>query len=91
MWHVYILKSIKDGGYYIGSTGNIEQRLKKHNAGGTISTRNRRPFELIYKELYHTKSEALIRERHIKSYKGGDAFKKLVNRVGTQVVNEGGL
>ena len=91
MWYVYILKSVKDDGYYIGSTGNIEQRLKKHNAGGTISTKNRRPFELVYKEWYYTKSEALLRERSIKNYKGGNAFRELINRVGTQVVNEGRL
>ena len=79
MWKVYILKSKKDFKYYIGSTSNLEERLAKHNSGGNISTKNRRPLVLVYSETYNTKTEALSRERKIKSYKGGQAFKSLVS------------
>ncbi|MEI6479299.1 MAG: GIY-YIG nuclease family protein [bacterium] len=34
MWFVYILKSLKDGRYYIGSTSDIEKRVERHNHGG---------------------------------------------------------
>ena len=77
MWYIYILQSEKDAKYYIGSTGNLERRLIKHNAGATTSTRNRRPLRLIYSEAYLTKTEAIKREYQIKGYKGGGAFKKL--------------
>jgi len=78
MYFVYILKSLRDNKYYIGSTSNVEARLAYHNAGRQRSTKHRIPFELVYKEEYPTKEEALRREKQIKSYKGGEAFKKLV-------------
>lgn len=78
MWYVYILKSLKDNKFYIGSTGNLILRIEKHNSGGNISTRNRRPLKLIYSETFEIKKQALQREKQIKSYKGGEAFKKLI-------------
>ncbi len=87
MWFVYILRSLKDGRYYIGSTSNLEKRVERHNQGGNISTKNRRPLELVYFETYNTRVGALRRERVIKSYKGGEAFDKLVNCAGGRAVN----
>ena len=78
MWFVYVLKSLKDGRYYIGSTSNLEKRVERHNHGGNISTKNRRPLELVYFETYNTRVDAIHREAVIKSYKGGEAFEKLV-------------
>jgi len=80
MWYTYILQSKKDGRYYIGSTGDLEKRVERHNAGGNISTKNRRPLEIIYSEIYNTSGEALKREKEIKSWKGGIKFKKLIMR-----------
>jgi putative endonuclease len=79
MYYVYILKSKVDKSYYIGCTKNLNQRLKRHNAGKTKSLRNRRPLEIVYKEDYTSATEAFAREKKIKSYKGGVAFKKLIN------------
>ena len=81
MYFVYIIKSIKDGGHYIGSTPDIEHRLAYHNSGRQRSTKHRVPFILIYSETYSNKSEAEMRERQIKAYKGGEAFKKLLPKV----------
>ena len=75
---VYILQSHKDLGYYIGYTTNLKQRLIAHNLGINISTKYRRPFRLICFEELIDKKTALKREKQIKSYKGGEAFKKLV-------------
>lgn len=44
--YVYLLKSVKDGGYYIGETTNVEARFKFHNAGLQRSTRYRVSFKL---------------------------------------------
>jgi putative endonuclease len=38
-YYVYILKSLKDGRYYIGSTSDVMARLKFHNSGLQRSTR----------------------------------------------------
>ncbi len=77
-YFVYILQSIKDGNYYIGSTADVDKRLRFHNAGRQRSTRNRIPFILIYTETLPSKKNALIREKQIKAFKGGEAFKKLI-------------
>jgi len=63
MWYVYILKSLKNGRLYTGSTGDIERRLSEHNNGQTKYTSRTGPYELIYKEDYDTKLEATRRER----------------------------
>jgi putative endonuclease len=81
MYYVYILKSEKDSKYYIGFTENVEERLKFHNAGLQRSTRARIPFVLVHTESFENKSEALKREKQIKSYKGGNAFKKLIGLI----------
>ena len=65
-------------GYYIGCTSNIEQRLAEHNKGKTPSLKNRRPLEMVYVEKYDKREDAYKREKQIKSYKGGEAFKKLI-------------
>lgn len=66
--------------YYIGITSNIEKRLVSHNAGLSKKawTRRAKDWEIIYTEAFSSKNEALIREREVKNYKGGNAFKKLL-------------
>lgn len=52
--------------YYVGSTTNIEQRLKQHNAGyGCGFTKAHRPFTLVYTEEYETYQAAFKRERQL--------------------------
>jgi putative endonuclease len=76
-FYVYVLKSLKDGRYYIGSTSDLGRRLDDHSLGKTTSLRNRRPLRLVYKEEFPDRLSARRREKQIKSYKGGEAFKKL--------------
>jgi putative endonuclease len=78
MFTVYILKSLKNGKYYIGQTENIGERIKRHNTGGVKSTRYFVPWEIVHLEDYQTRSESRKRENEIKNYKGGIKFKKLL-------------
>jgi len=78
MYFVYILQSQKDQKFYIGSTSDVNARLDYHNSGRQRSTRHRIPFILVYTEEFQDKSQAEKREKQIKSYKGGEAFKKLL-------------
>ena len=65
---VYIVRC-SDNSLYTGYTNNIEVRINKHNAGkGAKYTKIRRPVELVYQEMYGTKSEALKREYEIKTF-----------------------
>lgn len=61
----YILKCV-DGSYYVGSTTNLEQRLKEHNNGhGCRFTKLHRPLTLVYTEEFETYPEAFRRERQL--------------------------
>ena len=66
MFYTYILKSLSDQGYYIGSSGSIEQRLVYHNNGKVKSTKSRAPFKLVYHESFSTNTDARKRENHLK-------------------------
>lgn len=78
MFTTYVLQNVVSKRFYIGSTNNIERRLEEHNRGQTRSTKQKGRWILIHKEQYSTRKEAKKRERMIKSYKGGNAFKKMV-------------
>jgi putative endonuclease len=67
---VYILQSENKQHFYIGSSKDIEQRLIKHNAGSSKSTRPYRPWRIIYTETYASKELAMKREYFLKSTRG---------------------
>ena len=79
MYYLYILKSLKDYGYYIGISEDIMKRLKEHNSGKTKSTKSRLPFELVYQEQYNSKNEA--RKKEIQLKKNYKARKELLERI----------
>ena len=55
--------------YSIGSCADLEVRLGRHNAGATPSTKNGRPWKIVYHETCADKSEALKRENYLKRMK----------------------
>ena len=79
MFTVYILPSEKTDKYYTGYTKNLRERVQDHNSGKNISTKHGVPWKLVYSELLATKTDAWKREHQIKSYRGGEAFKKLLD------------
>ncbi|MFA5995613.1 MAG: GIY-YIG nuclease family protein [Patescibacteria group bacterium] len=80
MHYLYILQSLRDNGYYIGITENIEQRLKAHNAGKTKSLLARLPVVLKHIEKYDTTTEA--RKREIQLKKNYQLRKQLLTQLG---------
>ena len=70
MFYVYVLKSLRDGMFYIGHTGDLSRRFSEHNAGAVESTRNRTPLELVYYEASRNHQDALHRERYLKTTYG---------------------
>ena len=55
-----------NGKYYVGSTDNLERRLKEHESGrGCGFTKAHLPVKLVYKEEYTTIEEAYQRERQL--------------------------
>jgi putative endonuclease len=64
----YILKC-SDGSFYVGSTTNLENRIKTHNQGeGAPHTAKRRPVQLVYQEEFKRLDDAVKRERQIKKW-----------------------
>lgn len=78
MFFVYVLYSIKDRNLYIGFTDNIERRVKEHNSGKNVSTKSRRPLDLIFYEAVPTLEEALEREQFYKSGRGHEVLYKIL-------------
>ena len=76
MFYLYLLKSKKDNSLYLGFAPNLKVRLLKHNQVLVQSTKNLRPWELIYYEAYKSKMDALIREKRLKQFKKGYASLK---------------
>ncbi len=62
MFHLYILLSEESNKFYIGSTGNLEDRIVRHNSGRSKSTLSGIPWKLIYTEKFETRSEAYRRK-----------------------------
>lgn len=76
MVYVYAITSIADGRIYIGQTINLEKRIKEHNSGVTRSTRNYRPWKLVYTEEAIDRMAARVREKYLKSGCGKELIKK---------------
>ena len=83
MYHLYVLKSLKDLGYYIGITDSVEKRLKEHNSGKTKSVRHRTPFALAYSEKYDSKTDA--RKREILLKRNYQIRKELLTKIGFDI------
>ena len=66
-YYVYVLKSLKDDKLYTGYTKQLEDRISKHNNGDVISTKNRRPLQLIYYEVCLNQQDAIHREKYLKT------------------------
>jgi len=64
---------------YIGQTNDLKRRLIEHNSGSNFSTKNRRPFELIYYEAYLSRQDTVIREKKLKKFK--NSYKELKKRI----------
>ncbi len=76
--YVYILKSLKNNRYYIGSTTNIDNRLKMHNNGRVQSTKNNRPYKIELLQKYKTIKEAKQIEYRIKKLKRKDYIHRMI-------------
>ena len=81
MYCTYIIQSESTQRYYIGSTANIEDRLKRHNLNYSLSTKFKGPWKLEFKKPFPTRSEAIILEFQIKK-RGAKRFLEDLNKSG---------
>jgi putative endonuclease len=81
---VYVLRSEKTNRRYIGQTDNLDARLLRHNCGMVFSTAPYTPWWLIYSEECISRSEAIQRERWLKSGQGREFLDKVEAQLGRQ-------
>ena len=74
LFFTYILESEVDGSLYIGQTNSVEDRLDRHNKGYSKSTSTKRPWKLLYKIGFESRSEAMKTEKYMKSLKKREAI-----------------
>ena len=67
MFYVCVLLSQKDRNFYVGYTEDLAKRMDEHGTGLVISTRNRRPMQLVYYEGSINKKDAMHREKYLKT------------------------
>ena len=79
MHYLYVLKSVSKQRLYIGYSSNLRKRVLAHNGGSVASTKNFRPWQLIYYEAYSNESFAKDRERKLKQR--GKAWQALKQRI----------
>jgi len=78
MWYVYIIRNDTNKRFYVGVTKDIERRIREHNRNKRRSVTHFGNYCLVFSETFATLKEARNRESQIKSYKSGNAFKKLL-------------
>jgi putative endonuclease len=79
-FYLYILKSKVNERFYIGTTADLNDRIKRHNEGRSKSTKLGRPWEVVYTEEFDNRSKALARERQLKNWKNRKRIEDLINR-----------
>ena len=78
MHYIYIIYSKKLNKLYKGSTANLQRRINNHNQGRVRSTKNGKPWKIVYYETFIKKTDALREEKFLKSGKGKERIKYLL-------------
>ena len=77
LYYAYVIES-KEGFKYTGMTEDLEERLEQHNDGSlSFWTKRGTDWKLIYNEEFDNKTEALKREKWLKTGVGRDYLKKI--------------
>ena len=82
MFYIYVLYSKKQDKFYTGFTENLIQRMKEHDSKKSLSDRRIKNLDLVYYEACRSKTDALIREKQLKTGFGRQYLRKrLINSV----------
>ena len=78
---------MKDFSFYVGQCDDLDCRVSKHNEGMSKYSATKRPWRLVYFEMYESRGEALKREKQIKNMKSKVYIQNLIqNRSIVRVV-----
>lgn len=78
--YVYALYNRQCDRIYIGQTQNLDKRIIEHNqkVGNHYTAKYQGEWELIYSESIVTRSEAIKREKQLKSFRGREFIRGLI-------------
>ncbi|MCW9707122.1 GIY-YIG nuclease family protein [Fodinibius salsisoli] len=80
MFYTYIIYSPSIDQYYTGYTSHtVEERLRRHNAGSSSSTKAGIPWTIKYVKSFEAKSEAIKWENFIKRQKSRRFIERLIH------------
>ena len=79
MYYAYILENAQ-GIYYIGQTNNLEERIRRHNRGGSQYSRGKGPWRLAYYEELPDRSSAVKREKELKAIRNKKVLKEIIEQ-----------
>lgn len=70
IYYVYVMASKRNTALYIGVTGDLKKRVKKHKSGLYSGfTRRYNIHKLVYFECYKEIAEAITREKRLKKWR----------------------
>lgn len=78
MWYVYAIRSLSHPFLYVGSTNDIDRRLREHNKGQSLSTAPCKPFSLLVCIGFPDKHRARTLEKYFKTGSGRTILKKRI-------------
>jgi len=78
-FYTYVLYSENFNKIYIGQSLDLQKRLFEHNTGMSKYTKRYLPWKIILKEEFKSRSEAMKREKELKSQKGREYIWNLIN------------
>ncbi|QXU40628.1 GIY-YIG nuclease family protein [Pedobacter sp. D749] len=79
MFYAYILYSKNRDRYYIGSTINLTERLKKHNTNHAGFTGHTGDWGIVWYETFDNLRDARLKENSIKKWKSRVMIEKIIS------------
>lgn len=83
MYSIYAIYNKKHDKFYIGQSNNLDERLNAHDDkrfANSYTTRFDGEWKLIFKEDVATRSQALMREKQLKSFRGREFIRNFIPR-----------
>jgi putative endonuclease len=75
-----LLSSINND-IYVGSTANLQNRIKLHNQGRVRSTKAYRPWKLLEYHEFESRNEAVKQEMFLKNHQQKELLKRKYGRL----------
>lgn len=86
MYYVYIIYSQSRSTKYIGFTTDLKLRIKDHKSGKSRYTKTASDWLIVYYEAFVNKTDAIREERFLKSGKGKERVRFLLQETLQEMV-----